>query len=78
MSVAVYVSNSSGPAQYAIVTRYKQGLKEKTPGFRKPFKETYESIHGEGSYAQLQEDIAEFTNETWSELLFMQKDLGTK
>ena len=28
VSVAVYSASSSGPAQYAIVTRYKQGLKE--------------------------------------------------
>ncbi len=78
ISVAVYTSNSSGPAQYTIVTRYKQGLKEKEPDFRKPFKETFEAQNGEGSHAQFIKDLAEFVDHSWNELLFLQKDLGSK
>ena len=78
VTVAVYSASSSGPAQYTLVTRYKQGLKERAPGFRKPFKETYEAVHGEGSYAQYLKDAAEFINENWSELLFLRADLGSK
>ena len=77
-SVAVYKSNSSGQFHYLIVTRYKEGLKEKTPGFRKPFKETYEAVNGQGSYAQYQKDLAEYIDKSWSELLFLQKDMSTK
>jgi hypothetical protein len=66
-SVAVYQSSSSGPAQYALVTRYKQGLKERDPGFRKPFKERYEAIHGEDSM-----------DSTSGELLFLRTDLSSK
>ncbi len=77
-TVAVYVTSSSGPAQYTLVTRYKQGLKERTTGFRKPFKEVYESVHGEGSYAQYLKDAAEYIQENWSELLFLRKDLSSK
>lgn len=77
-TVAVYAASGSGPGQFTLVTRYKQGLKERAVGFRKPFKEVYESIHGEGSYAQYLKDIAEYTLESWSELLFLRKDLSSK
>lgn len=78
VTVAVYAANSSGPGQYIIVTRYKQGLKEKNPGFRKPFKENYEAVNGSGSYAQYLKDVAEYVNETWSEMLFLKPELGSK
>ncbi|HEY0680435.1 MAG TPA: hypothetical protein VGD17_19265 [Chitinophagaceae bacterium] len=78
VTVAVYASSSSGPAQYALVTRYKQGLKERAAGFRKPFREVYEAANGEGAYAQYLKDLAENVNESWSELLFMRKDLSSK
>ena len=75
---AVYVSSSSGPLQYTIVTRYKQGYKERATGFRKPFKEVHESTNGEGAYAQYLEDIEEYINESWSELLVFRKELSSK
>ncbi len=78
ITVAVYAASSSGPAQYTLVTRYKQGLKERAAGFRKPFKQAYEEANGEGSYAQYLKDAAEYVNESWSELLFMRKDLSSK
>jgi hypothetical protein len=78
VTVAVYAASSSGPTQYTLVTRYKQGLKERAAGFRKPFKETYEEVNGEGSYAQYLKDAAEYVQESWSELLFLRKDLSSK
>ncbi len=60
VTVAVYSASSSGPAQYTLVTRYKQGLKEREPGFHKPFKQAYEEVNGEGSYAQYLKDAAEY------------------
>lgn len=78
VTVAVYSASSSGPAQFTLVTRYKQGLKERAPNFRKPFKEVYEAVHGEGSYAQYLKDAAEYIDENWSELLFMRVDLSSK
>ncbi|MBP9097952.1 MAG: hypothetical protein KBF74_03985 [Ferruginibacter sp.] len=78
VTVAVYSANSSGKTQYTLVTRYKQGLKEKAAGFRKPFKETFESVNGEGSHAQYLKDVAEFVDESWNELLFMRADLSSK
>ena len=78
MTVAVYVVSGSGPAQYAVVTRYKQGLKEREPGFRKPFKEIFEGANGAGSYAKYLSDAALYVSENWSELLFVRKDLSSK
>ena len=77
-SVAVYSSNASGPGQFAIVTRFKQGLKEKAKGFRKPFKETYDGVYGEGAYDSYSEDVNRYAQEAWSELLFLRKDLSSK
>ncbi|GAO43047.1 hypothetical protein [Flavihumibacter petaseus] len=78
LTVAVYAASSSGKPQYTLVTRYKQGLKERTPGFRKPFKEAYEAVYGAGAYAQYQRDLSEYVDDSWSELLFLQKNLGSK
>ena len=77
-TIAVYQANGSGPAQYTLVNRYKQGLKEKATGFRKPFRETYDAVHGAGAYEEYLEDLRNYVNETWSELLFLRKDLSSK
>lgn len=78
VSVAVYEVNASGEPQFAIARRFKQGLKEKTEGFRKPFKEAYEKVHGKGSYDIYLDDVKEYVNEQWSELLFYRADLSSK
>ena len=77
-SIAVYTSSSSGPAEFAIVTRYKQGLKERTPGFRPPFKDRYEKIYGEDSFETFQNVLREYVQSQWSELLFYRADLSSK
>jgi len=77
-TVAVYAASSSGEAQYTLVTRYKQGLKERAVGFRKPFKETYETVHGAGSYDQYLKNVSDFSVNSWSELLFLRADLSSK
>ena len=78
VTVAVYSTNGSGPSQYSIVTRYKQGLKEKADGFRKPFRDVYNTVNGEGAYAQYMRDGAEYVQDSWSELLFYRKELSSK
>jgi hypothetical protein len=77
-SVAVYTSSSSGPIQFSLVTRYKQGLKEKNTGFRKSFVERYEAANGAGSYQNFLNTLNENLNESWSELLFYRADLSSK
>jgi len=78
VTVAVYSASASGRAQYTLTTRYKQGLKERAAGFRKPFKDAHDAANGEGAYAQYLKDLAEYVDESWSELLFLRKDLSSK
>lgn len=77
-SVAVYTSSSSGPAQINVVTRYKQGLKERTMNFRKPVKERYEAIHGSDSWDDWIEIQRNYLDNVWSELLMLRSDLSSK
>ena len=77
-SVAVYSSSSSGPASYTVVTRYKNGLKERAMGYRKPLKQRYEAIHGEDSYDDFLFSVRNYLQETWSELLEYRADLSSK
>lgn len=77
-TIAVYQANGSGPSQYSLVNRYKQGLKEKASGFRKPFRETFDAVHGTGAYEEYLEDLRNYIGDVWSELLFLRKDLSSK
>jgi hypothetical protein len=77
-TVVVYEASASGPNQFSIVTRYKQGLKERQTGFMKPFRERYEAVIGAGSFQKYSEDVQKVTGEVWSELLFTRADLGAK
>ncbi len=77
-TVAVYSNSSSGAPGYAIVTRYKQGLKERTMGFRPPFKETYEKANGAGSWTAFQDMLKKCVASSSSELLKFRADLSSK
>ena len=77
-SVAVYTASSSGPAQYTIVTRYTQGLKERDANFRKPFKERYEAANGQNAFTNYLDVVREYLQNLWSELLFYRPDLSSK
>ena len=77
-SMAVYQSISSGPNQYAVVTRYKKGLKEKEMGFYKPFKDRYEEMYGADSFNEVDEVFRNYMDNVWSELLFLRTDLSSK
>ncbi len=77
-TVAVYKSVVSGPSQYTLVNRFKDGLKELEEGYRKPFKERYEAANGEGTLETYLSKINESTDHVWSELLFYRPDLSAK
>ena len=77
-TVAVYEVNASGEPQFAVARRYKQGLKEKEVGFRKSFSDTYEKIHGKGSWGIFNDNVKEYYDSVWSELLFYRADLSSK
>ena len=77
-TVAVYSAASSGPTQYILVTRFKQGLKEKEKTFRKPFKERYEAVNGGGSYEGYMQSIRDAIEHSWQEILMARPELGSK
>jgi hypothetical protein len=78
-SVAVYTASSSGPAQFTLVTRYKQGLKERNQGFfKESFKTRYEKAHGEDSFEDFLDMIRNNLTDSWSELLFYRAELSSK
>lgn len=77
-SVAVYQATSSGAPQFAVATRYKQGLKEREDGFRKPFKDRYEDIYGKDSWESVEEMYKKYVDSLWSELLSFRADLSSK
>ncbi len=77
-SVAVYEASSSGEPQFAIVTRYKQGLKERATGFRKPMKERYNQANGENAWDTYVQGVKNTVDHSWSELLFFHPELSSK
>lgn len=77
-SVAVYESSSSGPQQFVLVTRYKQGLKERNMNFRKPMKERYMQANGENSWDDFVKFQRNAVDHSWSELLFYHPELSSK
>ncbi len=77
-TVAVYEASSSGPAQYTIVTRYKQGLKERNMGFRAPMKDRFIKANGEKSWDEFIQLQRSAVDHSWSELLFYHPELSSK
>ncbi len=77
-TVVVYEASSSGPNQLIIVTRYKDGLKERQTGFRKPFQERFNAANGAGSFQKWGEATQKTVDHSWSELLFTRLDLSSK
>jgi quinol monooxygenase YgiN len=77
-TIAVYESSSSGPGQFILVTRYKQGLKERERDFRKPFKDRFITANGEAAYNKYLEDITNDVDNNWGELLFYNAELSSK
>lgn len=78
-TVAVYASSGSGPTQYSLVTRYKNGLKERAmvPG-APSFKDNYEKANGSGSWDGYLEILRNYVDNIWSELLEYRADLSSK
>lgn len=77
-SIAVYEASASGEPQFIIVTRYKDGLKERETGFREPFPARYAKVHGQEGWYKYISGVREMVSHQWSELLFSKPDLGSK
>ena len=66
---------SSGEGQYVIVTRHKNGWKEKG---EKPVKTFKESLGGDREYADFMDDVSANIEKTYGEMMTMRKDPGSK
>jgi len=77
-NVAVYEASSSGPNQFIIVYRYKEGLKERDPSFMKPMRERFDAANGAGAFEKWQALISETTDNVWYEMLYYNADLSSK
>lgn len=75
---AVYNSSSSGVPAYTVVTRYKNGLKERNSNYRPPFDQTYEKANGAGSWNEWVAMYKAAVERSWSELLEFQPNLSSK
>jgi hypothetical protein len=76
--VSVSRSNFSGQPQFQIAYRHKEGLKEKSPDFRKPFKERFISMYSEGEFTEGVKVIRDAVDHTYGEILRMRKDLSSQ
>lgn len=77
-SIAVYEASSSGEPQFTVVTRYKQGLKEREAGFREPFPVRYKKAHGQEGWDKYVAGVKEMVSHQWSEMLFVKRELSSK
>jgi hypothetical protein len=77
-TVAVYASSSSGEPAFALVTRYKQGLKERNTGFRPPFRDVYEKLNGRDSWNDFNNMLKTAIESSSTELLKFRADLSAK
>jgi len=76
-SIAVYEASLSGAPQFIIVTRYKNGLKERDT-VRPPVAGRFDKANGDGSYAKFLSMIKESTDHQWSELLYHKPEMDSK
>ena len=77
-NVVVYEASSSGPPQFIVITRYKDGLKERQAGVMKPLPERYEAAIGSGSFQKYIESTQKAVDHSWQELLMTRLDLSSK
>lgn len=77
-NIAVYESSASGALQIIVVTRYKNGLKERQAGMLKPMTERYEAANGAGSFQKFTESTAKCVDNSWQELMVTRTDLSSK
>jgi hypothetical protein len=77
-NIAVYESSASGAPQIVIVTRYKDGLKERQAGVLKPMTDRYEAANGAGSFQKYIESSQKTVDHSWQEILITRADLSSK
>jgi len=77
-SIAVYTAAASGPPQYILVNRMKNGLKELDASYLKSMPERFNDVYGAGTWDYFAAEYAKNLESRWSELLFLRADLSSK
>ena len=77
-TTAVYEMSSSGEPGFVLVSRYKDGLKERDPGYKQIFKDAYEKSKGAGSWQAYQDLLKKAVNHSWSEILVFKPSMSSK
>jgi hypothetical protein len=78
MTVAVYMASASGQTQFVVVTRYKNGFKDRDVVNPLSFKERYEKANGPDSFDEYLKVFQNYMEKSWSELLEMRPEMGSK
>jgi hypothetical protein len=77
--VAVYELSASGEPQYATVTRYKLGLKERETGFRSTMPVAFAKANGgQSAWEKYRETFKQAVDHSWSEMLFYKPAVSRK
>lgn len=76
-SSAVYEVSSSGEPGFNIVARYKDGLKERDPGYKTSIKDGFEK-NRPGSGQAYQDGLKKALKSSWGEILSFQPKLSSK
>ncbi len=78
VSVAVYMASASGQAQFTMVTRYKNGFKDRDMVNPVNYKDRYEKANGQDSFDEYLNVLQNLIEKSWSELMELRPELGSK
>lgn len=76
--VAVFQNATSGTEHFILVSRHKDGWKEKESFNEKSFAEAFDRINGANSYIEYLRTIKENVSEIWSEMLVLRAELSSR
>ena len=75
-SVAVYEQVGSGAPKFAIITRFKDGLKVLSDDNQQAMSSRMDKVYGEGSFKSFADDYSKNVESRWSEILYKRVDLS--
>lgn len=76
--MAVYEASLSGEPQFVVVTRYKQGLKERDVVRPLALPERFNKANGDGSFAKFISVVKESIGHQWAEILYHKPEMDSK
>ena len=77
-TVAVYTVSSSGAPQFALVTRYKDGLAQRDMAGKLTLPERFTKVNGAAAWSTYISNFQRAINKTWSEILMYREDVSSK